>query len=268
MTKYELFKRELMIRKYALNSVDTYCSCIGVMFSKIGENPTIDQVKDFMLLFANRNYHKQMVASVRHYFEWVLDLKISLKDIPYPRKEYKLPEIISQDEARALINFPKNLKHQTIIEMLYSTGMRVGEIIALKLSDVDSKSAEKIIKIRQAKGNKDRIVMLDEKLLETLKKYYKDYKPKTYLFEGQFRNQYSERSINQLLKYWSKKAGIKKNVKPHTLRHSFATHLLESGTDLRYIQELLGHASSKTTEIYTHVSSKKISSIKSPLSYL
>lgn len=268
MNKQEQFKRELLIRKYALNSIETYCSCLGVMISKIGENPNIDEVKTMMLEFQNFNYHKQMVATVRNYFNWVLKVKIDLKDIPYPRRQYKLPEVLTVEEISKLIKFPKNLKHQCIIELTYSTGMRVSEVTSLLIADIQSEGENRVIKIRNSKGNKDRFVMLDPRLLETLRKYWLEYKPKKYLFEGQFRDQYSERSIGQMLKYWSKKAGIKKNVKPHMLRHSFATHLLENGTDIRFIQELLGHASSKTTEIYTHVSNKKISSIKSPLHYI
>jgi len=263
MTKYELFKRELMIRKYALNSVETYCSCLGVMFSKIGETPTIDQIKDMMLEFKNFNYHKQMVATVRHYFEWVLNVKIDLKDIPYPRREYKLPEVLSVEDVQKIISFPKNEKHQAIICLLYGTGIRVSELINLKVTDIDSQRM--VINIRASKGNKDRQIMLDYNLLNVLRKHYAKEKNEIYVFGGQFKNQYSERSVNEMLKYWAKKAGVNKRIYAHIFRHSFATHLLESGTDMAIIQKLLGHNDIKTTEIYAKVSTKIISRINSPL---
>ena len=146
--------------------------------------------------------------------------------------------------------------------LAYSSGMRIGEIINLKITDIDSQ--RKQIKIEQGKGKKDRYTVLSERVLPLLRDYYKEYKPKHYLFEGPKEKQYSTTSIHVILQTAVIKAGIKKRVTMHTLRHSFATHLLEQGTDLRYIQELLGHKSSKTTEIYTHVSTKSLQRIKSP----
>jgi len=151
--------------------------------------------------------------------------------------------------------------------LVYSAGLRVGEVVRLKLEDIDNKRM--LIHIKGAKGRKDRYTMLSETALDILRKYWKEYKPVKWLFEGARTGRYlSTRTVEKILEYACEKAGIRKDVSVHTLRHSFATHLLEGGTDLRYIQELLGHTSSKTTEIYTHVSTKSIGKIKSPLDTL
>ena len=262
--KINKFKRELMVRKYSYNTIETYCSCLKVIFDKCGENPTIDSIKSYLLTLQNRNYHKQIVATFRNYSEFVLGLKLNLQDIPYPRKEERLPEIFSQNEISTIINYPKNLKHQAIICLLYGGGLRVGELINLKITDIDS--SRMVINIRGAKGNKDRQIMLDESLLKLLRSYVLEYHPKVYLFNGQKKDQYSERSVNELLKYWTLKAGIKKHIHAHLLRHSFATHLLDAGTDMSIIQKLLGHSNIKTTELYAKVSTNLISQVKSPLS--
>lgn len=149
-----------------------------------------------------------------------------------------------------------------MLSLIYSCGLRRSELLALKLTDIDANRG--ILIIKQAKGKKDRIAPLSEKIVVALREYYKLFKPKEYLFEGQFGGKYSEKSLESVLKQSLAKTHIKKRVSLHWLRHSYATHLLEAGTDLRYIQELLGHNSSKTTEIYTHVSTKNIQNIKSP----
>jgi len=149
------------------------------------------------------------------------------------------------------------------INVDYSTGLRRSELIDLEISDIDSERM--VVNIKGAKGKKDRISLLSENTLQILREYYKSYKPKVYLFESPKGGKYSPTSVANILKKSAKKAGISKNVTPHMLRHSFATHLLEQGTDLRYIQELLGHNSSKTTEIYTHVSKKAIDRIRNPI---
>ena len=160
----------------------------------------------------------------------------------------------------------ENIKHKSIICLLYGCGLRVSEVINLKIKDIDSKA--NVIYIIAGKGKKDRIVMLDKQLLELLRKYYTEYKPKEYLFNGQFDLQYSTRSINEFLKQIAIKAGVTGNIHAHLLRHSFATHSLEQGIDISYIQKLLGHNSIKTTLIYTHVSKSTIANIPSPLSHI
>lgn len=174
-----------------------------------------------------------------------------------------LPNVLSKKEVKAILEAHSNVKHKMMLSLIYSCGLRRGELLALKPVHIDSK--RNIVLLKNAKGKKDRIAPLSPKILEMLREYYKDYKPAVWLFEGQIKGeQYSEKSLQSVLKQALQKTVIKKPVALHWLRHSYATHLLESGTDLRYIQELLGHSSSKTTEIYTHVSTKSIQQIKSP----
>lgn len=164
---------------------------------------------------------------------------------------------------KAILEAPKNIKHQAMLSLIYACGLRRGELLNLNLMDIQSE--RNLLLIRQAKGKKDRVIPISSKLIELLRSYYKECKPKTWLFEGQFPNTpYSAKSLESVLKQSLTKAKIDKPVSLHWLRHSYATHLLENGTDLRYIQELLGHSSSKTTEIYTHVSTSIIKMIKSP----
>ena len=164
------------------------------------------------------------------------------------------------------LNAPANLKHRCLLQLLYAGGLRIGEVINLKLTDVQS--GRNLLLIRGGKGKKDRTTLLSQKLLESLRSYFKQYRPKDWLFEGQLGGQYTVESIRNVFRACKEKAGIKGPFTPHSLRHSFATHLLEQGTDLRYIQALLGHGSSKTTEIYTHVTSHAIEKIMSPLDNL
>ena len=174
--------------------------------------------------------------------------------------------MLSVSEIQRLFNAITNVKHKAIVSLLYSCGLRVSEVIDLRITDIDSQRM--IINVRNAKGNKDRCVSLSQNVLELLRKYYIEYKPIGHLFNGQFQNQYSSSSIEQFLKTYAKAAGIKKHVHPHCLRHSFAVHHLEQGTDLRYIQLFLGHKNSKTTERYTHVSNLNINNVKSPINYI
>jgi site-specific recombinase XerD len=180
-----------------------------------------------------------------------------------PKKEHKLPKVLSKNEVKRIFDSCNNIKHRCILMLIYSSGLRRSELIDLEISDIDSERM--VVNIKGAKGKKDRISLLSENTLNLLREYYKSYKPKVHLFEGLKGCKYSPTSVANILKKSAQKAGIIKNVTPHMLRHSFATHLLEQGTDLRYIQELLGHNSSKTTEIYTHVSKKAIDKIRNPI---
>src|SRR5690554_2756926 len=188
---------------------------------------------------------------------------MDIDEIHRPRREQKLPHVISKEEVKAILEAPGNLKHRAMLSLIYACGLRRSELLNLKLCHVDSK--RKLLIIRQSKGRKDRVAPISEKIIELLREYYKAYRPKEWLFEGQKVGfKYSETSLEKVLKQSLQKAKIDKPVTLHWLRHSFATHLLESGTDLRYIQEILGHKSSRTTEIYTHVSTKSLQNIKSP----
>jgi site-specific recombinase XerD len=218
-------------------------------------SPEIDpkKVKDYIIEnIKERSYHKQFVATTRRYFQYVLKINLDLSDLPYPRKEEKIPVVLSVDEMKRLIQQPKNLKHQLIICLFYNCGLRMGELLYLMPENIDRSRME--VNIKFAKGNKSRNIPIDQKLINLIDAYVKEYKPEKYLFNGQFGGLYTERSINQFLKYWAKKASISKNVHAHMLRHSYATHLHESGIELAVIQELLGHNDIKTTDIYTKTS--------------
>ncbi len=212
------------------------------------------------------SYQNQAINAIKFYYERVLGGQRKFYFLQRPDKEKALPTVLSTEEIIAILKATENLKHKTILTVIYSAGLRIGEVVNLKIKDIDSE--RKQIRIEQGKGKKDRYTLLSPKTLDLLRTYFKAYKPKEYLFEGQDGGPYTARSIQAFFKEICSKAGIKKKVSVHTLRHSFATHLLENGTDLRYIQVLLGHESSKTTEIYTHVTTKGFDQIKSPLDNL
>ena len=209
------------------------------------------------------SFQRGLVGAVKLFYSVTPGSKMDLEKLQRPFKESRLPEVLSKAEVGQLISVTTNVKHKALLSIIYSCGMRIGEVISLKINDLDKD--RKLIKIVRGKGNKDRYVPYSERLKAILRIYYDQCKPRVYLFEGQYGGQYSERSAALVLQQAVRKCRIRKRVTLHTLRHSFATHLLESGTDIRYIQELLGHSSPNTTMIYTHVSSKKLSEIKSPL---
>jgi len=218
-------------------------------------------VDEFKISYSEQN---QRISAIKFYYEKVLGKKKEHYDVKRPIKSTTLPKVLSKTEVGRILKQTKNLKHRCILSLLYSAGLRRSELIDLKPTDILSE--RKQIRIIQGKGKKDRRSLLSESLLIELREYFKEYRPKTWLFEGNIPGKkYSASSISRVLQNAAEKAGIKQKVTPHMLRHSFATHLLEQGTDLRYIQELLGHSSSKTTEIYTHVSNSNLSTIKNPL---
>lgn len=203
---------------------------------------------------------------MKHYYGTILKKKF-IYEVKRPRKDKKLPVVLSQEEVAKILTSLENVKHKAILMLVYSAGLGVGEVVTLRPEDIDDKRM--LIHIRGAKGRKDRYTMLSETALNVLREYLRQYEPKNWLFEGARSGRYlSTRSAEKIFKHACHRANIRRDVSIHTLRHSFATHLLESGTDLRYIQEILGHQHSKTTEIYTHVSTKSIGKIKSPLDNL
>lgn len=208
----------------------------------------------------------QMINSIKFSFEVVMQMPNRFYSIERPRKKESLPKVISLEEVQHIIKSTNNIKHKCIICLLYSAGLRRGELLNLKLEDIDIKRM--VILVRNGKGGKDRLTILSKSVLNNLREYFKKWKPKTYLFEGEEGKQYSGTSVNRVIQGASKRARIKKRVSAHTFRHSFATHLLENGTDLRYVQVLLGHSSAKTTEIYTQVAIHNIKVIKSPIELL
>lgn len=212
------------------------------------------------------SYQNQSINAIKFYYERVLGGQRKVYLVDRPRTEKKLPTVLSEEEVGKILKATVNIKHKTILMLAYSAGLRLSELVNIKVKDIDSIRMQ--IRISQAKGKKDRYSLLSVKLLEVMKEYFIQYKPKIWLFEGAAGGEYSARSIQLIMKDSVLKAGIKKKVGVHSLRHSFATHLLENGTDLRYIQSLLGHESSKTTEVYTHVTTKGFDQIKSPLDKL
>lgn len=212
------------------------------------------------------SYQNQSINAIKFYLEQVLGQDKQHYALERPKKETKLPEVLSTEEIGRILKSVVNLKHKTLLTTLYSGGLRMGELLSLSIADIDPDHMR--IWIRGGKGAKDRITVLSPHLLSLLRLYYKEYRPKIYLFEGPGGKPYAASSVRKVLQKAVTKAGIRKRVRPHVLRHSFATHLLEQGTNLRYIQTLLGHTSPKTTEIYTHVSSKKLEEIHSPLDRL
>jgi integrase/recombinase XerD len=266
------FKHYLQSKRYSENTIKTYVDALAIFLrffhDKIIEEITNEDVINFnneyiLTKKLSSSYQNQIVNAIKLFFDKMQHNILDPELIHRPRREKKLPHVLSKEEVKAILEASNNLKHKAMLSLIYACGLRMGELLSLIPSDIDSK--RNIVLIRNAKGKKDRIVPLSAKILELLREYYKANKPKTYLFEGQIvGKQYAERSIQLVLKHALAKAKIDKPATLHWLRHSYATHLLESGTDLRYIQELLGHSSSKTTEIYTHVSTKNLQHIKSP----
>lgn len=268
----ENFKKYLKTKRYSPNTLKTYVDALKTFLiyfndkniKDINNEDVVSFYHDYILKKnLSVSFQNQIVNAIKLYFATIQDKLINLDKIHRPRPEHKLPNVLSKEEIKAILIAHANIKHKAMLSLIYSCGLRRSELLNLKLTDIDSK--RNIVIIRQAKGKKERIVPLSAKILEMLRNYYQVYRPGTYLFEGQEPStMYSEKSLQSVLKQALKKAGITKPVTLHWLRHSYATHLLESGTDLRYIQTLLGHNSSRTTEIYTHVSTKSIQQIKSP----
>jgi len=262
----------LQQKRYSESTIKTYTSYFR-QFQDYFSNHDLkqiskDQINSYILELINErnispSQQNQRINAIKFYYEKVLGRLKEFFHVERPKKERKLPTILSKEEVHLLLNQTNNLKHRCILTTIYSAGLRRSELIQLKSEDIDSK--RKLIKIRGAKGKKDRYTILSSTLIELLREYYRSYSPKEWLFEGQNGGKYSATSIEKIFKAAVKRAGIHKYVTPHSLRHSFATHLLEQGTNLRYIQEILGHENPKTTQIYTHVATNELGNIKNPL---
>ncbi|MCW2120965.1 tyrosine-type recombinase/integrase [Flavobacterium sp. 7A] len=268
----EKFKRHLRSQRYSERTVTTYSEALrwflvyyrDKSIAEITNIDVIDYNNDHILKNnLSSSYQNQIVNAVKLFFQTVRETKMLVDKIHRPKRAKVLPNVLSKEEVKLILEAHSNLKHRTMLSVIYSCGLRCGELLALRPHDIDSK--RNIVLLKNSKGKKDRIVPLSPKILEMLREYYKTYKPHYFLFEGQTTGKaYDARSLQLILKQALTKSSITKPATLHWLRHSYATHLLESGTDLRYIQELLGHNSSKTTEIYTHVSTKSLQQIKSP----
>ena len=269
------FVEQIQLKGYSSNTLKTYRNEFGIYLCYIkgvaAQNCTVEDIRNYILYCINTlqlseaTLHSRINA-IKFYYEQVLKRERFLIEIPRPKKPLKLPKVIAPADIKKLFEATPNLKHNTMLKLCYGLGLRVSEIVSLKIKDIDSRAMQ--VFIERAKGKKDRYVNLPESILPQLRNYFIEYKPKIYLFEGQYGGQYSSRSAQQVFKNALLKAKINKTVGIHSLRHSFATHLLEQGTDIRFIQELLGHNDIKTTFIYTEVSDKSLRKIISPLDNL
>lgn len=271
LNKIEKFKDWMRSRRYSERTVRTYTDSLQVFLKYYHNKPVSDITNEDIIAFNNKyilannfssSYQNQVVNGIKLFFLKVENSKINISNVHRPKREKLLPNVLSKEEIKMILNAPSNIKHKCMLSLIYSCGLRRSELLNLKITEIDSK--RKLLIIKQSKGKKDRIIPLSEKIIGMLRCYFRLYKPKNWLFEGQSGGKYSERSLTSVLNQTLEKTQIKKPVSLHWLRHSYATHLLEAGTDLRYIQEILGHNSSRTTEIYTHVSTKSIQNIKSP----
>ena len=271
----ERMKQHLQLKAYSPSTIRTYMSEMGSFLGTIKNNSadgfTVQRIKDYLQycfteIHLSENTLHSRINALKFYYEQVLGKEKFFWDIPRPKKPMILPKVLNEDELRDLFNALPNNKNKAMLFTSYSAGLRVSEIVNLKISDIDSQRMQ--IFIERAKGKKDRYVNLSPVLLDILRNYIKTYqpKPKVYLFESeQTFTAYPTRTVQRIFQLAKEKAMIKKEVGVHSLRHSFATHLLEKGTDIKYIKEILGHFNIKTTERYLHVSKKALVNIVSPL---
>ena len=270
----ELMRDHLILKAYSKSTIKTYLNEMHQFLFRLGTIPADDlqpqHLKKYLVfcfekLRLSENTLHSRINALKFYYEQVLRRDRFFWEIPRPKKPLQLPKLLNEEELCRLFNALSNKKHKAMLFTAYSAGLRVSEIVQLKLKDIDSERMQ--IFIENAKGKKDRYLNLSPVLLDILREYFKQYtpRPKLYLFESeQTGDAYSTRTVQQIFSNAKRAAGISKEVGIHSLRHSFATHLLESGTDLRFIQELLGHSSPKTTMIYTHVSSTSFKNITNP----
>ncbi len=268
----EDFTQLLTIKRYSFRTIKTYKNALiqflRAFSHKNPEEITIKEIETFINQKVTQenisaSYQKILVGAIKFLYHEVFRKNFKL-DYLYPdRREYKLPNVLGKEEIQKILDSCSNIKHKAILATIYGCGLRLSELLNLKITDIDSKRM--LLKINQSKGNQDRYVPLPQNLVELLREYYKIYLPKVYLFEGEKGGMYSARSVQNILKKCLTKVNITKSVSVNTLRHTYATHLLEQGTDIRVIQTLLGHKNLKTTQIYTHISSSVIEQVSSPL---
>ena len=263
----------LLLKAYSPHTIKTYCTEFAQLLYLLKDTPvdtlSPQRLRSYLLYcVTNLNLSENIIHSrmnaIKFFFEQVLHReKFFFEEIPRPKKKSSLPKVLSKNDIVKIFAHVDNLKHLMMLKLCYGMGLRVSEIVNLKISDIDS--GRMSVHIEAAKGKRDRYVTLPSSILEDLRKYYRVYRPKIFLFEGQYGGQYAIRSVQAVFKSAMQKAKINKSVGIHGLRHSYATHLLECGTDMYFIQKLLGHKDIKTTEIYAKVSNRQLGNIKSPL---
>jgi site-specific recombinase XerD len=268
----ESYRKDLLLKNYAKCSIDNYVSqvkCFLEYFDgKFTEPAKVNEsaIKDWLLLANSVNGRRHRLSALKLFYSLTVKQPMKFKYIEYPRSEKKLPIVLSVDEIQRMFSVCENLKHKAILGLLYSCGLRVSELINLKWEHIDR--SRMIINILGAKGGKDRQVMLAPSVIDLLEKYWIQYKSKTYVLNGQFGVQYSDRSVGEVVKQLAEKAGINKRVYTHLMRHCSFTHMVEGGVDINLIQRLAGHSNVKTTNIYLHTSHNLISSINSPINQI
>jgi len=268
----ELIRKYLEEKRYSKRTLEAYISHLELFFKYYNEKDpddlTEEDISEFVTdhiirLGYSASYQNIIISAIKMYFSLSGERRLELDSIERPRKSKALPKVFSKEEVMKLFNVTRNNKHKLMLWLIYSCGLRRSEVINIKLNDLDRERG--LLHIREGKGKVDRIVPIPQKIWEKIRLYLDGYKPITYLFEGQSGGRYSVESVYSVFKQSLRRAGIRKDVGVHCLRHSYATHLHESGLDIRYIQELLGHKSSRTTEVYTHVSRRNLFAIRSPI---
>ncbi|MDB4087988.1 site-specific integrase [Flavobacteriales bacterium] len=268
----EHFKEILVLKRYSKQTIDSYLSNLHLaqVFFNNKSFLTINEKEWFNYVFHLVNTKKiaastqrQIVGSINLFYKEMYSKSLNLNQLSVSQRENKLPPVLSAKEVKTILSHTYNIKHKSLLSLLYGSGLRIGELLDLRLSDIDSERMT--VRVNQGKGKKDRLTILSHNVLKVLRKYFIEYKPKVYLFEGQNGGKYSASSARNVLKQSMKRANINKPATLHTLRHSFATHLLENGVGIAHIQKLLGHHNIKTTLIYTHIANDSLMAIKSPL---
>lgn len=269
--KYQEKLTEYMAyRKYSQASIKNYVSCLGKFLGHFEGQATKpseiskEKIIAFLSRFKSSNTHKAYLSTIKLFYEKVGNQPMKLDKVEFPKGSKNLPIVLSLQEIQRMFDACHNLKHKVILSLLYSAGLRVSELINLKWSHIDR--SRMIINVIEGKGKKDRQVGLSKEIIPLLEDYYRKYRTKEYVLAGQFSDQYSSTSVNLVIKQLAKKAGIKKRVYTHLIRHCTFTHMVEQGTDINLIQRLAGHANVKTTAIYCHISHNLISKIQSPIS--
>lgn len=263
-----LFEQEMRRLNFSEMTISNYTNCLSAFFSQSKsdhpKNVHESEIRQYLCRFSEPNTQRAIHSAIKKFYDICLGQKDKFKHIPYAKKSHKLPIVLSVEEIQKMFSVCKNTKHKVILALLYSCGLRVTELINLKWCNIDR--SRMVINIIQAKGKKDRQVMLAANLIPLLIEYYKEYGTRDYVLAGQFGGAYSERSVGQVVKSLALAAGIKKRIYTHLIRHCTLTHMVEQGTDINLIQRIAGHSSPKTTAIYLHISHSLISKINSPLS--
>lgn len=272
---FSRFQEQVLLKGYSPNTLRTYsiefAQLLFILKDFHVDQLTPERLRSYFLYCCTKKKLSETalnsrINAIKFYFEQVLHRQKMFFDIPRPKKPFTLPKTLSQNEIAKLFEVSDNLKHTLILKLGYGMGLRVSEIVALKTTDIDWHT--KIVRIERGKGKKDRIMPLPKSVIKELSTYIEKYRPKNFLFEGQYGSQYSARSAQAVFKTAMKKGGIDKRIGIHGLRHSYATHLMEQGTEAVFIKKLMGHKDIKTTLLYTHIADKNILAVKSPLDQL